>query len=62
MIKVTKEQWAKIPKDYKGKWTEDSFRNDIPTEFIGRRTVMSGCISDEQGALLTEGVHFEIID
>ena len=62
MIKITKEQWAKISKDYKGKWTEGSWRNDIPKEWIGRRTVLSGCISDEQGALLTEGVHFEIID
>lgn len=48
MIKVTKEQWDKIHRDYKG-------------ERDGKKTVLSGCISNEIGALLIEGLHFEIV-
>lgn len=65
MIQVTKEKWDKIPNDAKGKWDrslkENGWQPDLPEEFIGKRTVMSGCISDEIGTLLTEGVHFEIV-
>lgn len=64
MIKVSKREWNKIPSDYKGKWTRkiksNGWQPDLPEEYIGKRTVLSGCISDEIGSLLTEGVHFEI--
>lgn len=55
MIKVSKEKWSKISNDYKGKWS----RKDTP-EYIGKKTVLSGCISEERGKLYVEGVHFEI--
>lgn len=55
MIQVSKEKWDSIPKDYKGKWD----REDIP-EYVGRRTVLSGCISGDKGSLYIEGVHFEV--
>ena len=66
MIKITKQKWDSIHKDYKGCWEawliEGGWQKDLPKEWIGRKTVMSGCISDKVGSLLTEGVHFEIID
>lgn len=64
MIKISKEKWDSIPNDYKGKWEEwhKSWQKDLPERFIGKRTVMSGCISDEIGILLTEGEDFEIVD
>lgn len=66
MIKVTNEEWNNIPKDYKGRWEryikDNGWQPDLPEEYIGKRTVLSGCISDEIGALLTEGVHFEIVE
>ncbi|MEX0598492.1 MAG: hypothetical protein WD512_18565 [Candidatus Paceibacterota bacterium] len=65
MIKITLEEWKLVPNDYKGKWDrsikENGWQPDLPEEYIGRKTVMSGCISNEIGSLLTEGVHFEII-
>lgn len=63
MITVTKEEWSKIHDDYKGKWTTDSLKwqPDLPKKYIGKRTVMSGCISKEIGLLLTEDVHFKIV-
>lgn len=66
MIKVSKKEWNKISSDYKGIWTrelkENGWQPNLPEEYIGKRTVMSGCISEEIGSLLTEGVHFEIIE
>lgn len=66
MIEVTREQWDRIPNDYKGKWTQDLIDNgwqpDLPVEYVGRRNVASGSISDEIGSLLTEGIHFVIVD
>lgn len=65
MIKVTQEKWDSIPKAYKGMWDralkDNGWQPDLPEEFIGKRTVMSGCISDEIGSLLTESIHFEIV-
>lgn len=66
LIEVTKEEWDKIPNNYKGKWErhikDNGWQPDLPEEYIGKRTVMSGCISDELGALLTEGAHFKITE
>ncbi|PIJ95617.1 hypothetical protein [Lysinibacillus sphaericus] len=66
MIEVTKKEWNKIPYGYKGQWErqikDNGWQPDLPEEYIGKRTVLSGCISDEIGALLTEDIHFKIID
>lgn len=56
MIKVSIEKWNKIHNDYKGVWC----RADVP-EYIGKKTVSSGCISEEIGSLLIEDVHFVIV-
>ena len=58
MIQVTREKWDSIYHDYKGEWM--NYYNDKP-EWLGRKVVMSGCISDDMGKLYVEGVHFEII-
>lgn len=58
MIKISKEKWESIHTDYKGQWQD--YYNDHP-EWIGRKVVMSTCISDNPnklGKLLIEGVHF----
>lgn len=59
MIKVSKEKWDKIPNDYKSIWQD--YYSKHP-EWIGKKVVMSGCISDELGKLLVEDVHFIIED
>lgn len=65
MIKVTKQEWNNIHNDYKGKWTreikENGWQPDLPEKYIGKRTVLSGCISNEIGSLLTEDIHFQIV-
>jgi len=59
MITVTKEQWNKISNDYKGKWKKGY---NTPENYIGKRYVFEGCITDHAStSLLTEGVHFIII-
>ena len=62
MITIDKKEWDKIPNDYKGCWNKYTveFRGDLPTYYIGKRNVLGGCISDDQGSLLTEGIHFII--
>lgn len=64
MIKVTKKQWDNISNDYKGKWErwhkDGGWQPDLPENYIGKKTVMSGCVSKEIGSLLTEGIHFII--
>ena len=60
MIKVSKEKWDAIHSDYKGTWND--YHNEHP-EWIGRKVVMSGCITEnpnELGKLFVEGVHFVI--
>ena len=59
MIKVSREKWDSICTDYKGVYHD--YYNEKP-ELIGRKVVMSGCISNEPGKLLIEGVHFIIED
>lgn len=62
IIKVSKEKWDSIHSDYKGTWQG---YYDEKTEWIGRKVVMSGCITNnpnELGKLLVEGVHFIIVD
>jgi hypothetical protein len=66
MIQVTKEEWDKIPADYKGRWepwlVKGGWQADLPLNYLGKRTVLEGCIAKGHGsALLTEGVHFEIV-
>lgn len=65
LIRITKEKWDQIPNDYKGKWDEwirtQGYQPNLPDEYIGKRTVFEGCITDHAGtALLTEGIHFII--
>jgi len=67
IIRISKEKWDSIPDDYKGRWDEwiktKGFQPDLPDEYIGKRTVFEGCITDHAGtALLTEGIHFIIED
>lgn len=60
MIEISKKEWDSIDNDYKGEWHD--YHNDHP-EWIGKKVVMSGCISkdpSELGKLLIEGVHFVI--
>lgn len=60
MIKVSKEKWDSIHTDYKGTWMD--YYNEKP-EWIGKRVVMSTCITEnpnELCSLLVEGVHFII--
>lgn len=64
MIRVKKKEWNEIHKNYKGCVTQemiDYSNGRIPQSYLGKREVLSGCISDEIGALLTEGVHFIIV-
>ena len=62
MIEVTQKQWDAIHADYKGVWFD--YYGDHP-EWIGRRVVMSGCITNdptELGKLLIAGEHFVIVE
>lgn len=62
MIRISKEKWDSIHADYKGTWKD--YHNEKP-EWIGRKVVMSGCITEnpnELGKLLVEGEHFIIED
>jgi len=65
MIIITQKEWDCISDGYKGQWTreikDNGWQPDLPEEYIGKRTVMSGCISDEIGSLLTEDIHFKIV-
>lgn len=67
LIQVTQEQWNKISTDYKGQWESwhkhGGWQPDLPDTWIGKKTVLEGCIVPGAGtALLTEGVHFEIVE
>lgn len=58
MIMISKAEFDKIDRDYKGIWQD--YHGERP-EWKGRRVVMSGCITkdpQELGKLLVEGVHF----
>lgn len=60
LIEVSQEKWDSIGSDYKGIWQD--YYDECP-EWKGRKTVMSGCITEdptELGKLLVEGVHFRI--
>ena len=62
MIKVSKEKWNNICSDYKGVWSKFYVEwNNLPKDYIGKKTVLSGCIEDKSGTtLLTEGIDFII--
>ena len=57
MRTITKEEFLKIPKDYRGIWSSEHIQ-----EYIGKRTMLD--LDKETGAtvLLIEGFHFEIIE
>lgn len=59
MIEVSKEKWDKIGTDYKGIWHD--YYGEKP-EWVGRKTVLAGCIEKNDHGLLVEGVHFIIKD
>ena len=60
VARITKEQWSAIPSDYKGRWKKGNW--NVPEEWIGKRTVLEGCLPGGHGtALVTEGIHFEIV-
>lgn len=62
MIYITKKKYDNIHDDYKGIWTRNVITGtDFPPEWYGKKTVLSGCVSSEIGALLIEGTHFKII-
>lgn len=61
LIPVSQKKWDSIGSDYKGTW--EDYYDECP-EWKGRKTVMSGCITEdptELGKLLVEGVHFKIV-
>lgn len=64
MIEITRKQWDNIHKDYKGAWSELIVNiHGLPKNWVGKKNVMAGCIKKNGGtALLTEDVHFKIID
>lgn len=67
VVRISKSEWDEIPNNYKGRWDEwiktKGFQPDLPDEYIGKRAVFEGCITDHGGtALLTEGIHFIIED
>ena len=60
LIEVSQEKWDSIGSDYKGIWQD--YYDECPG-WKGRKTVLSGCITEdptELGKLLVEGVHFRI--
>ena len=60
MIRISKKEWDSICSDYKGVWQD--YYGEHP-EWIGKKTVMSTCIThnpNELCSLLIEGVHFII--
>ena len=65
MLRITKKQWVTIPEDYKGKWErwvkDSGWQPDLPEEYIGKRTLLD--YNNNSGTvLLTEGIHFIIVD
>lgn len=60
MIRITREQWTKISKDYKSYWEGDNCH--FHPERIGKRVVFAGCIEKGGGTkLYTEGIDFEVV-
>lgn len=62
MIKISKEKWDSIYKDYKGEYKD--YYDEHP-ELIGRKVVMSTCITENPNELckfLVEGEDFIIED
>ena len=64
MLIVTEENFNKISSDYRGEWTESviNYLGNVSNKWIGRKTVLEGCLTGKSSSrLLTEGVHFRII-
>ncbi|MGB0989292.1 MAG: hypothetical protein ACPGUI_00530 [Halarcobacter sp.] len=55
VVAVPESKWTSIHDDYKGICSKE----DIPY-YIGRKSVLSGCITEDIGKLLIEGFHFVI--
>ncbi len=65
MLRITKKQWDTIPEDYKGRWErwvkDNGWQPDLPEEYIGKRTLLD--YDNNSGTvLLTEGIHFVVVD
>ena len=65
MLRITKKQWETIPADYKGIWErwikDNGWQPDLPENYIGKRTLLH--YDNNSGTvLLTEGIHFAIVD
>ena len=63
MYVVKKSEWNKICKDFKGEWTEAIVKfQKLDKSYIGKKTVLEGCLTGKSGTnLLTEGIHFIIV-
>ena len=65
MIKITRKQYNKIPRDYRGTWT-----NENHPSLIGKKTAFENSIQGATGlpitgqpcTLIFEGIHFEIVE
>lgn len=61
-VKITRKAYEQIDPDYRGIWHD--YWGDHP-EWVGRRTVISTCITYDVNAcaeLWIEGVHFDITE
>ena len=63
MYKITKQEWDKIPNDFKGKWDEDVVNYlDLDKSYIGKKTILEGCLTNTPKTnVLTEDIHFIIV-
>jgi len=65
MLQITKKEWENIPSDYKGVWErwikDNGWQPDLPENYIDKRTLLH--YDNNSGTvLLTEGIHFAIVD
>lgn len=57
VIQIPLSQWEELPEEYKDFITDEE---QFPG-LVGRRTVLSSCISNELSKLYIEGLNFEIV-
>ena len=58
MKTITRNEWNKIPNDYKGIFVD--YQGNAP-HLVGKQTWLTW-LEDEGTSLIFEGIHFEIID